>query len=256
MKNIFINLLKLFSVYISRTNWKSHYFNQLKKKSLDLSFDEIYKKIYKKNDNLIIFDIGANVGQSIIRFQKELKFKELHSFEPNTEAFEKLKKFTSSSIVLNNCALGDKDQYKDFYNYKKTSSSSFYKLNKKSSIYEINKDYNVSKIEIKTLDSYVKKNMNINKINILKIDTQGFEVDVLRGANDLIKNKKIDFIETEINLGFQYENRTSFKNIEDLLFDNYILIALKESGNIISNLDFQTNVIYANKEIINKFYEN
>ena len=53
--------------------------------------------------------------------------------------------------------------------------------------------------------------MNINKINILKIDTQGFEVEVLRGANNLIKNKKIDFIETEINLGFQYENRTSLK---------------------------------------------
>ena len=90
-------MLKLFSIYISRTNWKSYYFNQLKN-SLDLSFDEIYKKIYKKNDNLIIFDIGANVGQSIIRFQKELKFKEIHSFEPNIEAFEKLKKFTSNSI--------------------------------------------------------------------------------------------------------------------------------------------------------------
>ena len=88
------------------------------------------KKFIKKNDNLIIFDIGANVGSSIIRFQKELKFKEIHSFEPNIEAFEKLKKFTSNSIFLNNCALGDKNQYKDFYNYKKTSSSSFYKLNK------------------------------------------------------------------------------------------------------------------------------
>ncbi len=250
MIRIIKNVFEIFKIYISRTDWKSYYFSEIKKNKLNLSFNEIYKNIYKENNGLTIFDVGANIGQTVERMKRDFNLKEMHCFEPNVKAFQKLKKYSSNKIIVNNFALGNKEYFRDFYNYPKSSSSSFFKINKKSSIYEINQNYHINKIQIKKLDDYT-NTKNINKINILKIDTQGFEVEVLSGAENLIKEKKIDFIETEVNLGFQYENKTSFLDIENLLFDNYVLVAIKESGNVISNYDFQTNVIYANKDITN-----
>lgn len=250
MIKIIKNIFKIFKIYISRTDWKSYYFKEIKEKKFNLSFDDIYRSIYKENNDLTIFDVGANIGQTVERMKKIFNFKEMHCFEPNVKAFQKLQKYSSDKIIVNNFALGNKEYIRDFYNYPKSSSSSFFKINKKSSIYEINQNYHIDKILIKKLDDYI-NSKNIKRVNILKIDTQGFEVEVLKGAENLIKEKKIDFIETELNLGFQYENKTSFFDIESLLFNNYDLIAIKETGNVISNYDFQTNVMYASKDIIN-----
>lgn len=243
----------MFGIYIYRSDWKLHYKNQEKKNKAKISFNELYSKYYnKKNNKLIIFDVGANTGQSIKRFNNEFNLKEIHCFEPNVPAFEKLKKIKSKNIFLNNLALGDKEKIQTFNNYPKTSSSSFYRIDKKSSIYEMNKGFYSSNVKIITLDKYI-EDSKIDKINILKIDTQGFEVSVLKGAINAVKDKRIDFIETEINLGFQYEIKTSFKEIENQLFDNYVLLSIDEAGDIISNFDFQINVIYANKDLIDKF---
>ena len=243
----------MFGIYIYRSDWKLHYKNQEKKNKAKISFNELYSKYYnKKNNKLIIFDVGANTGQSIKRFNNEFNLKEIHCFEPNVPAFEKLKKIKLKNIFLNNLALGDKEKIQTFNNYPKTSSSSFYRIDKKSSIYEMNKGFYSSNVKIITLDKYI-EDSKIDKINILKIDTQGFEVSVLKGAINAVKDKRIDFIETEINLGFQYEIKTSFKEIENQLFDNYVLLSIDEAGDIISNFDFQINVIYANKDLIDKF---
>ncbi len=243
----------MFGIYIYRSDWKLHYKNQEKKNKAKISFNELYSKYYnKKNNKLIIFDVGANTGQSIKRFNNEFNLKEIHCFEPNVLAFEKLKKIKSKNIFLNNLALGDKEKIQTFNNYPKTSSSSFYRIDKKSSIYEMNKGFYSSNVKIITLDKYI-EDSKIDKINILKIDTQGFEVSVLKGAINAVKDKRIDFIETEINLGFQYEIKTSFKEVENQLFDNYVLLSIDEAGDIISNFDFQINVIYANKDLIDKF---
>ena len=56
-----------------------------------LTFDKIYQKIIK-NDKPIIFDIGANKGQSIERFLKINENSLIHSFEPIIEEFNNLKK--------------------------------------------------------------------------------------------------------------------------------------------------------------------
>ena len=45
-----------------------------------------------KIENPIILDIGANVGQTIIKYQKLFPKAEIHSFEPIPEVFENLKK--------------------------------------------------------------------------------------------------------------------------------------------------------------------
>ena len=85
-----------------------------KKKYRD--FDQILKKILKKNNN-IIFDIGANKGQSLYRYKKLFDKSNFYSFEPSVEAFKVLKsKYgNSNDVKLFNTALGSKKKKKLFY---------------------------------------------------------------------------------------------------------------------------------------------
>ena len=78
-----------------------------------MSFDEIYQKFFNKN-KVIVFDVGANKGQSIDRFTKLFKEKKIHSFEPIKFEFLNLKKKYSKyqHVNLNNHALGEKTEKK------------------------------------------------------------------------------------------------------------------------------------------------
>ena len=220
------------------------------KKKKYREFDQILKKILNKNKN-IIFDIGANKGQSLYRFKKLFNDAHFYSFEPSFEAFKVLKsKYGNlSNIKLFNTALGSKKTKKMFYEYKNNELSSFIKINKKF-------DETKKKIfvEVDTIDSIFKKN-NLKKINLLKMDTQGYEELILRGAENLIAKQKIDLIELEIILGNYYEKSSSFKKIEDTLSSGgYRLLALDRRLNIFENKKFYFNALYASQKVYNKLF--
>ncbi len=129
MKQLLIKILSFFSLKINRDIFGTH-LSKINRTYKKLSFDDIYQiKIKKKTP--IIFDIGANQGQSIIRFKKIFPKSSIHAFEPIKKEFNNLqKKFEDDdSIILNNFAIGEKEDEKDFYITANTSNSSFNKLN-------------------------------------------------------------------------------------------------------------------------------
>ena len=79
----------------------------------NLSFDQIIKKKLIKR-NPIIFDVGANEGQSIKKYLNILKNPIIHSFEPVSSAFNIMSERFSGNkkIYLNNFALGKKKEKK------------------------------------------------------------------------------------------------------------------------------------------------
>ena len=93
MKNKIKKILNSLGLEIRRINHKR------------LSFDDIYSQKIKKNP--IIFDVGANIGQSIIRFRKNFPDSIIHSFEPVEKEYVNLKKKFSDDkkLILNNFAL-------------------------------------------------------------------------------------------------------------------------------------------------------
>ena len=213
-------------------------------------FDKILKKILKNNNN-IIFDIGANKGQSIDRFSKLFKNTFFYSFEPSPEAFKILKsKYGNlNNIKLFNIALGSEKKRQIFHEYKNHELSSFIKINKK---FEEKKN-NIF-VQIDTIDLVFKKN-NLKKINLLKIDTQGYEELILKGAKKVIAKQKIDLIELELILGDYYEKSSSFKKIEDTLVSGgYKLLALDRRLNIFENKHFYFNALYASQNIYKKLF--
>ncbi|MDA9827690.1 FkbM family methyltransferase [Flavobacteriaceae bacterium] len=208
--------------------------NKLKSRSKASMFNDIntiYAKELGKTENPIIFDVGSNRGQSVLRFNSILNNPFIHCFEPAKSAFNALASHNFKNVKLNQIALSDKHSSEVFYEYDKSTNSSFFQPNYNSDWYKRKRDnttdgkvvkdqYNV---ETMTLDKYAKKNQ-ILSIEILKIDTQGFEPNVLTGAEKFLANRQIKFIETEVTFTDAYEKDISFSSIESLLFENYRVV--------------------------------
>ena len=195
MRRIIKKLVNKFGYDISRIN----------KKYENINLEELLSRKKKINNiNPIVFDVGGNKGQSIEKFKKILNDPIIHSFEPNKEVFDvmcsKFKK--DDKVFCNNFALGNKIENKEFNITEKTGKSSFYDLNTSKEWFENrNKRYTTyvtSKeiVKVLTLDDYC--NEKINEIDLLKMDTQGYEEKILEGSLNFLKNEKIKFVVAEI----------------------------------------------------------
>ena len=105
------------------------------KESRDRSnLDRLHKIFLENSRSPIIFDVGANIGQTIHRFKRLNDNPIIHSFEPVKKDFQILTdKFKNDkSIYLNNFALGEKNYKKKFFSNNLIGSSSFSRLTPKT----------------------------------------------------------------------------------------------------------------------------
>ena len=222
------------------------------------NFDDCLKEKISKNP--IIFDVGGNKGQSIEKYLKIFDKPIIHSFEPIKNEFDYMySKFKNNkNIFLNNFALGDKNEEKEFNVTAKTGNSSFNKINLGTEwLKERSKEHNttekgyvtsVQKVNVIKLDDYCKDN-NIGVIDLVKIDTQGYEDKVLEGSLKSIKQNKIKAIVTEIMFDNVYEKYFSFSDIEKFIIPyNFRMVGIELSNNnLFSGLVFFADVYYFNK---------
>ena len=154
------------------------------------------------NDIKIIFDVGGHNGESILLFNKNFNFFKVYTFEPLKTNFLKLKintKKIAEKIVYLNCALGDKKENRIIKEMMETSSSTFSNINEKSIYYKKKKFFLgvrgnkkmfiEKKVSIDRAINIIKK-FKIDKIDLLKIDTEGFELNVIKGFGinlDIVK---------------------------------------------------------------------
>ena len=223
-------------------------------------FDAIINFLLKDKKKHIYFDVGGHMGQSIRRFKKINSQSSIHSFEPTPELYKKLvQNFnTDKSIKINNLGVADIKSKLNFHTYKYSSISSFVPVDRNSKLSKSRilasksneKEFeNIVKIDVTNIDSYCEEN-NISEIDFIKIDTQGFEGKILLGMEKMLSKEKVSVIELELILGFGYEKSFSFYDYEKILNNkNYKLIAINNSGNIISFSNYQTDLLYVKKEI-------
>jgi len=181
---------------------------------IDFFYDIIKRLKYGKLS--IVFDVGANEGQTVkwIRhYQAEAK---IYSFEPVLSSFRKLQENTKGQkdIIVENLALGDQAGQKIirlFDDYSVLNSLRDDLMNNKINARE-------ETISIETIDAYCEKN-TISQIDLLKIDTEGFEMNVLKGAQKMLDSGSISLIYAEV--GFQQLNtrNTYFADIAEFLSD-------------------------------------
>jgi FkbM family methyltransferase len=189
-----------------------------------------------KDSYPFILDVGANVGSSLDEFKSWWPNAVVHSFEPQEECWEPLRRraaiFPEGSAVTNLCAVGNiATKQATFYSHNLNSTvSGFNKINMESidSIH-LNKlveaapnmldQYKESlnherTVEIIRLDDYL-NSLGRTRVDLLKIDTQGFEPQVLEGLGSRLAD--IDVVITELMFYDYYERSLSFSDIERFL---------------------------------------
>ena len=204
---------------------------------LDLLRDYLHQpKILNYLINLdlkIAFDVGAHEGETLQYLLKIKSINKIYSFEPQILSYDKMvKKYNFyNKIVLNNIALSNNSDDKVFFINALSSTSSFSHLDSNSLLLKFKnlilneKDSIKSSIILKTstIDSYVSGN-DIDKIDLLKIDTEGHELEVLMGAKKTINENKVRYILIEIHSSKMYKNYSKKKIEVFLKKNNFILL--------------------------------
>ncbi len=164
----------------------------------------------------------------------------------------------NKNIYLNNFALGDKTEEKEFNVTAKTGNSSFNKINlgtdwlkKRSKQYNTSEEgyvTSVQKVNVLKLDDYC-KDKNISVIDLVKIDTQSYEDKVLKGSLNSIKQHKIKAIVTEIMFDNVYDKYFSFSDLEKYIIPyNFRMVGIQlGNNNLFSGETFVADVYYFNE---------
>lgn len=136
-----------------------------------------------------IFDIGANIGTFTTWMASVFPGGRIYSFEPQRAVFQMLTGNVAINNLYNvytyNMGLGAEDAYVEFNepNYFKHCDFGTFTLTTKE---YVERTEDIMVVEVRTVDSFV-ATYQIDRVDLLKIDVEGMDLDVLRGAHRTIK---------------------------------------------------------------------
>lgn len=168
--------------------------------------------------NPVVFDVGANKGQTIEMLLRLFAEPRIFSFEPARELAERLaKNFTNHDVTVECCALGAHPGEQDFLHYSNNELSSILPLSKDDtnpfSTVEVTRRETVT---ISTVDEYA-LNHQLTDLDLLKVDTQGYDLEVLKGAEGVISSQSVRVIQVETNFVHLYDGQCSAGQIIEWL---------------------------------------
>ena len=207
----------------------------------------IVKFIGNKNIRIVL-DIGAHKGEFLNHIKKIKSIRKVYSLEPQKMIFNELlkeidnKKFFAYNIAISNNNGKQKMQINDF-----SMTSTLSKLNEKSKNYKIknliigNKKKKFEFIKTEKLDFFTKKR-KLKNIDLLKIDTEGHELNVVKSGLKTLKKTKyllVEFRQNDLYLNYSssllhkmitknnFELVKNFKfpmfSMEDRLYKNILI---------------------------------
>ncbi len=167
-----------------------------------LSYPYDIKRYLKGQSIKTIFDVGANVGQTRLFLSHHFPQTDIFAFEPIKHTCEDLKRNTKglNKIKNFNYALGAEESQKVICLRENSELNTLINFDDRSS----SLPEKLERVTITTVDSFCKSSQ-VSRIDILKMDVQGYELKVLEGAEYFIKNNLINFIYSEV--GFESSNR-------------------------------------------------
>ncbi|MCM2357624.1 MAG: FkbM family methyltransferase [Geobacteraceae bacterium] len=191
--------------------------------------DYLFQTVLAEGKNLLVMDVGANQGDYSTTLRKYCPDATIYAFEPHPATFQLLLEEAARhnfrafnlgfSDVAGKMQLFDRHAEKDG-----TQHASLYR--------EVIEDIHQAKVltvdvTISTIDAFVAE-QGIPRIHLLKVDTEGNELNVLRGAEQALASNMIDMVQIEFN-EMNTISRVFFKDFY-LLLHNYDCYRLLPDG--------------------------
>tara|TARA_B100001093_G_scaffold516749_1_gene596264 strand:- start:796 stop:1536 length:741 start_codon:yes stop_codon:yes gene_type:complete len=222
-------------------------------RGLDPSFD--IQDAFPSHKITTIFDIGANIGQSAKEFRENYPDSNIYCFEPVPSTFEALKKNIAADPKAKAFQIGFGQENSKAQMVSKEASDQSYLVEEG----EDTKDQKIVEVDIFTLTHFCEKE-NIDHIDFLKIDTEGRDLDVLKGACDLLKAQKIDIVELEAGMYPGNNRHVPFEILKSYMEEQgYLLFGIYEQVHEWTtkspNLR-RVNPVYVSKALIDKYQNN
>ena len=206
MKNLIRRLVRKAGFDIIR-------FNAASKMGVNPYYDMI-KFVHSKNP--VLFDVGANKGQTVNKYIEVFGNSNIYSFEPSPKTFEILIKNTSylENVSVWNYGVGSKAGSLLFNENKGSDMSSFLELGEQG-WGEIQKK---TTVDIITIDNFLDQHQ-ISKVDVLKLDVQGFELEIFKGAKKSMSEGKIGLLYFEITFIDIYVGLPTFSELYEFCAD-------------------------------------
>jgi FkbM family methyltransferase len=153
-----------------------------------------------------LFDVGANDGATAIAALSHFNEARIFAFEPHPLTFATLRENVSGPrFQAFNIAFGDKQGEAELFSYDNNKINSL--VPDARYAMRFGKKGNPIKISISTIDDFCAAHC-IATIDVLKIDTEGFDLSVMRGAAGKLARREVRFVYTEFNDIFEQPGRT------------------------------------------------
>jgi FkbM family methyltransferase len=172
---------------------------------------------------ITVLDIGANKGQSVSFFKKIYPNSKIIAFEPSEKTFNLLSGFIRDNLYrdvsIYQVGIGEINGELNFYESILDETSTFslpdensqYLKDKNRILFQKNENaFRTVTAKITTIDRFIEENQ-ISSVDILKIDVEGFELEVLNGARNALVKGEIRIIQLE-------------RHSDDMRVDRYPLI--------------------------------
>ena len=164
-----------------------------------------------------VIDVGANEGQTTFELLNRLPGATVHSFEPDPDTFRQLQRtiLGSRNCLANQVALGSVCERRLLCRTA-ISQMRYLALQEQVASTDLTLPDSIY-VDVVTLDEYCSQR-SIEGISFLKIDTEGNDLEVLKGALSLIREGRILFIQVEAALNFGDSGHVQISEFNDLLF--------------------------------------
>lgn len=210
----------------------------IKKLLNGIGFEIFNKKLLEKTDDpyfvlskvlmdyevRTIIDGGASIGSTSLKLAKLFPKACIHSIEPYPPFFEKLSKISKNQkrVKPHQLAFAEKNGITHLQINKSEGTNSLLKYHPDSTAVFGNLLEKKGEIEVKsvTIDHFIQSQL-IDKVDILKLDLQGYELLAIEGCLQSLQLRKIKVILCEIIFDKLYENQPLCTTLLDKLVNNF-----------------------------------
>ena len=187
-------------------------------------------------DPRFVIDVGGHVGQTALRFADAFPAARVVTFEPDPENFVTLQRNVANTprIRAVNAAVGRQSTVSTLHRNRGSQTHSLLGVAEGAQQYVISTDLleraGDVDVDVVSLDAFLASAGN-ERPDVVKVDTQGYELEVLGGAGELLAMRPAPLLYVEVSFVPQYAGQPLFTEVYSFLFERgFRLVGLYETG--------------------------